>query len=274
MNSSQESAPVNQTLAEHRPAPPHVIQECDALKRRLALRTRELELARHDLQQFAYAASHDLQEPLRLVSGYVQLLQNRYRGTLDDKADGYIDYITGGVHQMQTMLHGLMELSRVETRNAPFVLTRLDDALDHALNHLQTELRLSGAQIIRNALPEVVADVAQLALLFRHLISNAIRFKSAEPPEIRLWANREEIGWVVSVSDNGIGIPAKFAERVFVVFQKLHPRTEYPGIGMGLPLCKRIVERHGGRIWVEPRQEPGALVRFALPDAPAEEEPS
>ncbi|MBF0339423.1 MAG: hypothetical protein HQL95_00490 [Magnetococcales bacterium] len=267
MNRLQEPETVNQVSAEKQ-VMFHTIKECDELKRQLAFRTRELEQARHDLQQFAYAASHDLQEPLRLVSGYVQLLQNRYRGTIDDKADGYIDYITGGVRQLQIMLHGLMDLSRIETRGAPFVSTCLDDALDQALHHLQTELRLSGARILRDKLPEVVADAAQMAMLFRHLVSNAIRFKGEEPPEIRLLASREATGWVVSVSDNGIGIPAKFAERVFVVFQKLHPRTEYPGIGMGLSFCKRIVERHGGRIWVDPCHEPGALVRFALPDPP------
>ncbi|MEO5345917.1 MAG: ATP-binding protein [Magnetococcus sp. YQC-9] len=268
MSGASEVDTLKETLRMPQEQLERLRDERDALHHQLALRHREIEQVRYDLQQFAYAASHDLQEPLRLVSGFVQLLQSRYHGIIDDKADGYIDHITSAVGQMQKMLQGLTEFSRVETHGAPPVFTSLDEALDQALSHLGAELQLSGAQIVRDTLPTIPADPAQMRQLFRHLIGNAIRFRGEMPLQIQVKVCRETEFWIVSIADNGIGIPVKFVERVFIVFQRLHPRGEYPGIGMGLAVCKRIVERHGGRIWVEPRLKPGTLVRFALPVSP------
>ncbi|MBF0180844.1 MAG: hypothetical protein HQM03_12550 [Magnetococcales bacterium] len=241
-------------------------QEWEALERRLTECERELERARNDLQQFAYSASHDLQEPLRLIAGYSQLLHSRYHGTLDDKAHTFLDFITGSVRQMEAMLKGLTEFSRVETHGGPFVPTRLDDALDRALGHLQHEIRQSGARISRTPLPDARVDPEQIERLFWHLIGNAIRFRSDAPPDIHLAASREEQRWRILVRDNGIGIPARFAERVFVVFQRLQPRDQSPGSGVGLSVCKRIVERHGGTIWVDATPAQGTTIGFSLPD--------
>lgn len=236
---------------------------------RLDPRDQELEHIRQDLRQFVHAASHDLQEPLRLVAGFAQLLQNRYRGTLDSKADSYINTITAEVGRMQAMLQGLTELSRIDSRGGAFVTTSLDESLDQALLQLRAELRETDAHILREPLPTVQADPIQMVQLFRNLVGNALRFRGDPTPEIRIRAERREKEWVVSVRDNGLGIPDRFAERVFVVFQRLHPHGRHPGIGIGLTLGKRILERHGGRIWVESGQSPGATLCFSLPDKDA-----
>ncbi|MBF0154530.1 MAG: hypothetical protein HQL64_12380 [Magnetococcales bacterium] len=233
---------------------------------RLHCADRELEQARSDLQQFVHAASHDLQGPLRLISGFAQLLRNRYRGTLDGKADEFLDIINNETRRMQAMLQGLTELSRVESRGAPFVPTSLDKALDQALDSLRDEIRDTGAIVHREPLTTVVADPSQMTQLFRHLTGNALRFRGDAPPEVRIRGERRGDTRVITVRDNGIGIPERFAERVFVVFQKLHPHGRYPGTGIGLTVCKRIVERHGGRIWVKPGDGSGAMLCFSLPE--------
>ncbi|MBF0348389.1 MAG: hypothetical protein HQL81_12045 [Magnetococcales bacterium] len=266
MNSNAETDPSTGASFDNQEPLQRAEQDRDGLLYRLKLRDRELEQARHDLQQFVHAASHDLQAPLRLISGFAQLLQKRYRGTLDSKADGFIDVINGETRRMQMMVQGLTELSRVESRGAPFVPTSLDASLDQALIHLHAEIRRTNAQIFREPLTTVMADPAQMIQLFRHLAGNALCFHGDAPPEIRIRAERQEAFWVITVRDNGIGIPERFAERVFMIFQKLQPHGQYPGIGIGLAVSKRIVERHGGRIWVKPGREPGATLCFSLPD--------
>ncbi|HAT50392.1 MAG: hypothetical protein HQL07_02865 [Nitrospirae bacterium] len=237
----------------------------DDLQRQIDQCTRTLAYSNRDLQQFAYAASHDLQEPLRLISGYVQLLEKKYRGALDDKADLYIHYITDGARHMQAMVHGLLEFSRVGSRGGAFVPTDCEAVLNRSLLSLKSAVNESGACITHDPLPEVSADGAQLVQVFQNLIGNAIKFRGANPPKVHISACRDEENWFFSFQDNGIGIETKAAERVFIIFQKLHSRTQYPGTGIGLALCKRIVEHHGGRIWVEPLQEQGSLIRFTLP---------
>ncbi|MBF0260319.1 MAG: hypothetical protein HQL97_00605 [Magnetococcales bacterium] len=245
----------------------HLLEERDELRLRLDRQSRELDRVRRDLQQFAHAASHDLFEPLRLISGFAQLLQTRYHGALDPKADSFIDVISNEIKRMQAMIQGLTEFSRVESRAIPFVSTPLDEPLDLALLVLRSEIEHTGARILRAPLPTIPADPTQMVTLFHHLIGNALRFRGDQSPLIQIRAEKQDHAWLIQVTDNGIGIPAKFAERVFIVFQKLHPHGKYPGIGIGLAVTRRIVERHGGRIWVESREEPGTTLCLALPES-------
>ncbi|MBF0108646.1 MAG: hypothetical protein HQL76_05685 [Magnetococcales bacterium] len=231
---------------------------------------RELEQSNQGLQQFTYAASHDLQEPLRLVSGYVQLLARRYRGALDTKADSYIDFVSDGVRHMQALIDSLLEFSRIGTHSGDIVPTDCERILLQTLQSLNTTITTRSARITHDPLPIVHADPGQLFQVFRHLLDNALKFQGDQTPEIHIGAHREGAKWIFSIRDNGIGIAPQFAERVFLIFQKLHPRSRFPGTGIGLTICKRVVERHGGRIWVEPGEAQGTLMRFSLPEDPSE----
>lgn len=229
-------------------------------------RTDELARSNRDLEQFAYVASHDLQEPLRAVAGPLQLLQRRYQGQLDARADEYIGHAVEGAGRMQALIEDLLTYSRVGRADNAFQPTGCEAALDYALKNLSAALEEAGAQVHRGPLPAVRAIAPQLSLLFQNLVGNAIKFRRKEGPvEIRVAAEPHGEGWLFRVEDNGIGIDAQYFERIFLIFQRLHTRRDYPGTGIGLALCKRIVERHGGRIWVESEPGRGTTFFFTLP---------
>ncbi len=241
------------------------ITERKRAEQELIRRTEELARSNHDLEQFAYVASHDLQEPLRAVAGPLQLLQRRYHGQLDARADEFIAHAVDGATRMQKLIEDLLAYSRVGRSGAVQELTACSAALDQALRSLSVVLQESDAQINREALPLVVGIPTQLALLFQNLVGNAIKFRRADQPvRIDIAARRAGDEWIVSVKDNGIGIEPQYFERIFMIFQRLHSRVEYPGTGIGLALCKRIVEQHGGRIWVESSPEGGSTFYFTL----------
>jgi PAS domain S-box-containing protein len=231
----------------------------------LAQKAEELARSNKDLEQFAYIASHDLQEPLRMISSYVQLLAERYQGQLDDRADRYIAYAVDGANRMKLLINDLLAYSRVGTRGRPLVLTDSQAVLQEVLADLQVAIEEQQATVTHDALPPVLADEVQLGQLFQNLIGNALKFRGEAPPHIHVGVQRENGGWRFSVADNGIGLDVKYAERIFVIFRRLHGPEEYPGTGMGLAICKKIVERHGGRIWVESQLGQGATFYFTLP---------
>lgn len=228
--------------------------------------TEELKRSNAELEQFAYVASHDLQEPLRAISGMVQLLRQRYHGQLDARADEYIQHAIDGADRMQILINDLLALSRVGTRRKPFSHVDTAAVLAIAIANLGVTIRESGALVTHTTLPTVIGDAAQLTQLFQNLVGNALKFRGEQPPRIQIGAERTEQAWRFSVRDNGIGIDPQYFERIFLVFQRLHTRREYAGTGIGLALCKKIVERHSGQIWVESQPGQGSVFLFTLPD--------
>jgi hypothetical protein len=218
-----------------------------------------------DLQQFAYVASHDLQEPLRMVPSYVQLLQRRYQGKLDADADDFIGFAVDGATRMQHLIQGLLSYSRINTHGKPPSPTDIGEVLGQVTTNLRLAIDESNARITHESVPVVEADATQLVQLFQNLIANAIKFCSALPPQIHISAEKEDPYWVFSIRDNGIGLDPEFADRIFAIFQRLHSRKDYPGTGIGLAICKRIVERHGGTIWVTSAPGEGSTFCFTLP---------
>jgi PAS domain S-box-containing protein len=225
----------------------------------------ELARSNADLQQFAYTASHDLQEPIMVVAGFVNLLAKRYKGKLDEKADEFIEHAIDGTKRMQVLIKDLLDYSRVGSTGKSFTPTDCLSSLDKAVFNLQIVLKESGAVITHDDLPTVMADSSQLIRLFQNLISNAIKFHGKEAPRIHISAKQKEDEWIFSFKDNGIGIDPKFSDKIFVMFQRLHAKKEYPGTGIGLATCKKIVERHGGRIWVESEPGKGSTFFFSIP---------
>jgi PAS domain S-box-containing protein len=228
-------------------------------------RTGELKRSNDDLQQFAYVAAHDLQEPLRMVASYTQLLAQRYKGRLDSDADEFIAFAVDGAHRMQLLIADLLAYCRVETKGKELRETAAEGALAQALLNLQSAVQESGGVVTHDPLPTVFADGAQLVQLFQNLVGNAIKYHGAESPRIHISAKNEGDEWIFSVRDNGMGIDTMFFEKVFVMFQRLHGREEFSGTGIGLTVCKKIVERHRGRIWVESEPGKGSTFYFALP---------
>jgi light-regulated signal transduction histidine kinase (bacteriophytochrome) len=201
-----------------------------------------------------------------MVTSYVQLLARRYQGTLDAEADTFISYAVGGVRRMQQLINDLLAYSRVGTQGKPFQPTDCTALLDQALATLQPAIQESGAVVTRDGLPTVLADASQLGQVFQNLLSNALKFRQKDvPPRVHVWAERQGSTWRIAVQDNGIGIDPQYVERIFAIFQRLHTTAQYPGTGIGLAICKKIVERHGGRIWVESQPGKGATFSFTLP---------
>jgi signal transduction histidine kinase len=278
---------LEQKVAELNQAQEELRRAHDELETRVQDRTRELkasnealtaevserkraeqELARSnaELEQFAYVASHDLQEPLRMVASYVQLLARRYQGQLGPDADEFIGFAVDGAKRMQALINDLLAYARIGTRGKPFLPVDSEKAARQAADNLALAIEESGARIISRSLPVLEADATQLTQLFQNLFSNAVKFHGDEPPVITVSAEFKEGAWEFTVSDNGIGIDPQYFQHVFRLFQRLHTRTAYPGTGIGLALCKKIVERHGGNIWVESRIGEGSTFHFTIPE--------
>jgi signal transduction histidine kinase len=231
----------------------------------LEAQTAELERSNRELEQFAYVASHDLQEPLRKVASFSQMLQRRYAGQLDERADQYIEFAVDGAKRMQQLINDLLNFSRVGRLTAAQTDVDLGDCLDRALRNLDTAVEETGAQVTSDPLPVVRGEAPLLTQLLQNLIGNAIKFRSAEAPRIHVGARRDGDVWHLWCSDNGLGIEPQYADRVFVIFQRLHAKEVYAGTGIGLAICKKIVEYHGGTIAVDPQEEPGTTIRWTLP---------
>lgn len=231
----------------------------------LALKIEELARSNHDLEQFAYVASHDLQEPLRMVAAYTQLLSERYRGQLDETADRYLGYAAEGAVRMQTLIQDLLDFSRVGRNDREPEAVDCNQAAQRAQENLCKAITESGAVIRCGALPEIWADCSQVTRLFQNLIGNAVKFRGQRDLFICLQAENTGPDWLFSVSDNGIGIAPEYAEVIFTIFHRLHVRSEYSGNGIGLAICKKIVEHYGGRIWVESQPGRGSTFKFTLP---------
>jgi chemotaxis family two-component system sensor kinase Cph1 len=217
----------------------------------LAQLAEDLQRSNAELKKFAYVASHDLQEPLNQVGNYVQLLEMRYESELDADGKEFIGYVVEGVSLMQKLIDDVLAYSKVDTLGIAFQVTEVETALNRTLKNLRQRIGETGAIITHDPLPTVMADETQLIQLFLNLIGNAIKFRSSQPPKIHISAKRLEDEWLFSVQDNGIGLDRQFSDRIFIIFQRLHTRDEYPGTGMGLAICKKIIECHRGRIWVE-----------------------
>ena len=254
--SRRRVAELEKLEAKHKGVEEELKQAIAALKRSNA-----------ELQQFAYVTSHDLQEPLRMVASFTQLLARRYKGKLDKDADEFITYAVDGANRMQWLIQDLLTYSRVGTRGKPLEPIDSEVVLDHALANLRMAIEESGAVVTHDPMPPVMGDDLQLVQLFQNLLGNAIKFHGEEPPCVHVSAEskEKENEWLFSVRDNGIGIAPKYFDRIFVIFQRLHSREDYPGTGTGLAICKSVVERHGGRIWVESEPGKGSTFCFTLP---------
>ncbi len=250
-----------------RKAAQETLRSREGLERRAA----ELKRSNDDLQQFAYIAAHDLQEPLRMVASYTQLLAKRYRGKLDSDADEFIAYAVDGAHRMQLLIRDLLAYCRVGTTGKELHETSSADALEQVILNLQTAIEESGAVVTHDALPTVMADSTQLIQLFQNIVENAIKYRGTELPRVHISAERNAGNeWIFSIQDNGIGIDSQYFEKIFVMFQRLHSRSEFSGTGIGLTVCKKIAERHGGRVWVESNPGKGSTFYVALPGKPME----
>ncbi|APX97995.1 sensor histidine kinase [Natronorubrum daqingense] len=256
--------------------PPVLFRRLDTLltRRQQSLELRhyitQLKESNKSLEQFAYAASHDLQEPLRMISSYLQLIEQRYGNELDEEVDEFIEFAIDGADRMRGMIDGLLEYSRIDTEGGQLTETDLNDVLEDVRADLQMKINEHEATITSDSLPRVEGDPDQLRQLFQNLLSNAIEYSGDDQPTVAVEAERSGAEWQISVIDDGIGIDPDDQERIFEVFQRLHSHDEYEGTGIGLALCKRIVERHGGRIWVESEPGDGSTFTFTLPaiDAP------
>ncbi|MGQ4649600.1 ATP-binding protein [Lyngbya aestuarii] len=237
----------------------------EELEKRVEERTAHLVRSNQELEQFAYVASHDLQEPLRTVNSYAQLLAKKYQGNFDARGDKYINYIVEGAARMQQLINDLLEFSRVGTHGKNLEPIESEVVLSQALHNLKMAITQSSAIVTHEPLPTVMGDQTQLIQLFQNLISNAIKFHEEEPPLVQISAVLKQQEWVFEVRDHGIGIEPDYLERIFIIFQRLHSRREYPGTGIGLAICKKIVERHGGHIWVESKLGVGTSFYFTIP---------
>ncbi|MFA6209786.1 MAG: ATP-binding protein [Candidatus Obscuribacterales bacterium] len=230
----------------------------------------ELQRSNEDLQQFAYVCSHDLQEPLRVISNYTQLLARRYSDQLDQDAKEFIEFTVDATKRMQELINDLLLYSRVDTKGKEFVSTDCNQIVAMAMANLKVAIDESGAQVHYSQLPAVEADGSQILQVFQNLIGNAIKFRSKDAPVVTISAEETPKSWTFSVKDNGQGFDMKYGDRIFVIFQRLHTKEMYPGSGIGLAVCKKIVERHGGAIWVESEPGKGTTFRFTMPKSSAQ----
>lgn len=250
----------------HEAARRQLNEELQSRVAELAYSNSALERSNVELQQFAYVASHDLQSPLRGIAGFAELLERDYAGRLDETAEHYIERIVASVKRMQALIGDVLDYSRVDSRARPFAPTDLNEVARDALAMLDNSLVDSGGQVVIGHLPIVRGDRAQLTQLFQNLIGNAIKYHGATPPRVEVSAETTDAGWTFSVKDDGIGIAPKHHEQVFEIFRRLHPQDAYPGTGIGLAVCRRIVHRHGGTIWVESETGAGSVFSFTIPD--------
>ncbi|MEV4597169.1 ATP-binding protein [Amycolatopsis sp. NPDC049253] len=251
------------------------VSELEHAHELLDTRTQELERSNSDLEQFAYVASHDLQEPLRKVASFCQLLERRYKGQLDERGEQYIAFAVDGAKRMQNLINDLLSFSRVGRRAGEMTVVDTGKLLDEALGNLESVIEETGARVERGELPEVRGEGPLLTAVLQNLVNNALKFHGEVPPVVRVSAERQGDEWQFSVSDNGIGIEEQYAERIFVIFQRLHSKSAYSGTGIGLAMCRKIVEFHGGRIWLDTDVTEGSRFRFTLPalDPAPEPEP-
>jgi light-regulated signal transduction histidine kinase (bacteriophytochrome) len=231
----------------------------------LKLKVEELKRSNEELEQFAYVSSHDLQEPLRMITSYLQLLQRRYQGNLDKKADMYIHFAVDGAARMQNLIIDLLEYSRVGRRDDKPESSDSKFILNKVLFDIKAVIKENNATISHDPLPEVMVDPTRMVQVFQNLILNGIKFRSEEAPKIHIAAEKKASEWVFSVQDNGIGIDPQYSERIFEIFKRLNSRDRYSGTGIGLAICKKVIERHGGRIWVESELGKGSTFYFTLP---------
>jgi signal transduction histidine kinase len=245
-----------------------ILQELAAVQdahAQLDAQARDLERSNAELEQFAYVASHDLQEPLRKVASFCQLLEQRYKGQLDERADQYIAFAVDGAKRMQQLINDLLAFSRVGRTSGDLEPVDLDEVLAQAKANLGAAIEESGARVDADPLPTVNGEASLLALVFQNLIGNAVKFRSEQAPEVRITVERQDGQWAFACADNGIGIEPQYAERVFVIFQRLHAKEQYAGTGIGLSMCRKIVEYHGGQIWLDTANDSGTKFRFTLP---------
>jgi light-regulated signal transduction histidine kinase (bacteriophytochrome) len=247
----------------------HLIQrsreELARSEARLRRLSEELERSNAELEQFAYEASHDLQEPLRMVASYTALLGETYKGKLGPDADKYIGYAVDGARRMQALINDLLQYSRVGRKQGALAAVSMNAAFEQALVNLQAAIWDSAATVTRDDLPSVRGDQVLLTQVFQNLVGNAVKFRGTAPPAVHVSAVRSGSEWVFSVRDNGIGFDPRYAERIFVLFQRLHGRDRYQGTGIGLAVCKKVIERHGGRIWAESKPGQGSTFSFTIP---------
>lgn len=236
-------------------------------ERTRALQEREvlLERSNADLRMFANVIAHDLQEPLRTIESFLKLLRDRYTAKLDTNAKDFIDFAVDGADRLQAMINDMLVYSRVGTQGKEFTKVDMNNIAVKVIGDLGTVIAESGAEVEHDVLPEIIADPFQMSQLLLNLIINAIKFRGKELPRVQIGVRQEKDEWIFSVTDNGIGIDPEFAQRVFIIFQRLHARDEYPGTGVGLAICQRIVERHGGRIWIKSTPGKGTTVFFTIP---------
>ena len=256
---------------QHLPAYHRIYGACRDITERkhaeqaLVKKSEDLARSNADLAQFAYVASHDLQEPLRTITRFVQLLEKRYQGKLDQDADEFIGFIVGGTKRMQQIINDLLAYSRVNTRREPPNIVKIDDEIQRAMQNINYVLEESGGTIIYGEMPSIIADESQMTQLFQNMIGNALKFRGEEAPRVEISAVRKGDDWIFSVRDNGIGIDPQYKDRIFEIFQRLHTCEEYPGTGIGLAIAKKIVERHQGHIWVDSQPGKGSTFNFTLP---------
>lgn len=234
---------------------------------------KELERSNAELEQFAYLASHDLQEPLRMVISFTQLLAHRYQGKLDDEADRIIGFAVDGAKRMEALIRDLLAYSRVTIKAKPMMSVNCDEVLKLTINNIQITIEETNTTIHTHPLPSLLADRSQLIQVFQNLLANAIKYRSDKPPEIEVGADAQKDCWVFYVKDNGIGIDSRHFDRIFAIFQRLHTRQEYPGTGIGLAICQKIIDRHGGKIWVESELGRGTTFYFTIPITPTAKVP-
>jgi PAS domain S-box-containing protein len=262
---------VSMDVTERKLAEEELKKHRDHLEELVNERTMELDNAiiglkrsNQELEQFAYVASHDLQEPLRMVSSYTQLLERRYKDQLDQDARDFIFFAVDGANRMQHLINDLLDYSRVTSRGKPFAKLDLSTVLGHAIANLQKKVQETGALIVNDDLPFVYGDEVQLVRVFQNLLDNAMKFRGTDPPRINVSAKTLDEKIQISITDNGIGIDKIYSDRVFTIFQRLHTKVEYPGTGIGLAICKRTIERHGGKIWFESEPGKGTTFYFTL----------